>query len=244
MTIETTPDVVTWESTDIPYRYYCSRRRRTLGISVHRDLSVVVRAPCRTSREVIRAFVGEHAAWIIRTQKKIAQKPDSLPLIYRNGEIHRYGGRPYHLEVRQGHTDSVACVTDRLVVTMQREPSEESTKKLLHAWYRARADILFNDRLLVCHQRAASEGIPLPTLTIRKMRSRWGSYSFRGRVTLNLWLILAPVECLDYVILHELCHYKVRRHGPQFWRLLTRLVPDCRLRRKELDAYVAGLNVI
>ena len=239
--IKTTPDAVTWESTEIPYEYYCSAKRRTLALAVRPDLSIIVRAPSRTSRDTIRAFVRMHAVWIVRTRGRIARKRTALPA-YTDGEIHHYAGRHYRLEIRQGRKESVACIADHIVVTVKEEPSEGRTRKLLEVWYRSRAEILFNDRLQICHQRAEAEGIPLPSMTIRKMRSRWGTYSGKGQVSLNLWLILVPVECLDYVIYHELCHHKVRNHGPLFWELLNRLMPTCKERRRQLGEYASALR--
>jgi len=131
-----------------------------------------------------------------------------------------------------------------VVVTTRIEPTEERTKKLLDAWYRSRADMFFHERLAACRHWAAQEGIPMPDLRIRKMRTRWGSFSLKGGMTLNLLLIMVPVECLDYVILHELCHYKVGRHGPRFWRLLKRVMPDCEERKKELNTYAGSLHVL
>jgi hypothetical protein len=69
------------------------------------------------------------------------------------------------------------------------------------------------------------------------MSSRWGSYSSAGRITLNLALIKVPKECIDYVIVHELCHHKVKHHGPKFWKLLHRLMPDFEERRKKLNLF-------
>ena len=146
-------------------------------------------------------------------------------------------------EVKQGQKDCVTCLAGRLLVTTRHEPTEEKARKLLDGWYRARAEVLFPDRLSVCQERAAGEGIPLPGLRIRKMRSRWGSFSSKGGVTLNLLLIMAPVECLDYVILHELCHFKVRRHGPRFWGLVRRLMPEYEERRRELSTYAINLRL-
>jgi predicted metal-dependent hydrolase len=69
------------------------------------------------------------------------------------------------------------------------------------------------------------------------MGRRWGSLSSTGRITLNLLLIAAPKECIDYVILHELCHFKVKHHGPRFWKLMERWVPDFEERRRKLNAF-------
>lgn len=242
--IKTLPDSVTWESLEISYRYYCSRRRRTLAISVYPDRSVLVRAPFGTSRENVRRFVIGRAGWIVRARQRLEQYAPAQPILYRSGESHHYVGKQYRLEVQQGKKDCVTCLAGRLLVTTRQSPTEEKTKKLLDVWYRARADILFHDRLAVCRQWAAREGIPLPDLKIRRMRTRWGSFSSRqGAITLNLSLIMVPVESLDYVILHELCHYKVGHHGRQFWGLLTRLLPDCKERRKALNAYAANLRL-
>jgi hypothetical protein len=82
------------------------------------------------------------------------------------------------------------------------------------------------------------EGIPLPPITIRPMKTRWGSYSYRTRrITLNLNLVKTPPACLDYVIVHELCHIKVRHHGPDFWRLVSRYLPDYLSERGQLKQY-------
>ncbi len=237
------PDSVTWESLEISYRYYCSRRRRTFGISVYPDLSVLVRAPFGTSREAVRQFVFSRAGWIVRAQRKLDRYIPLQPLLYRSGETHHYIGRQYQLEVREGRSDYVTCLSGRVVVTMRLEPTAERTKKLLDAWYRSRAVIVFHERLAVCQRSAAQEGIPMPALRIREMRTRWGSFSSKGGITLNLLLIMMPVECLDYVIFHELCHYKVGRHGPRFWGLLKRLMPDCEERKKELNAYAGSLRL-
>ena len=82
------------------------------------------------------------------------------------------------------------------------------------------------------------EGIPLPKFRIRQMKSRWGSCSPTGWITLNLLLIKTPQECIDYVIVHELCHLKVRGHGPRFWSLVEKFMADYKERRKELKKYL------
>jgi len=106
---------------------------------------------------------------------------------------------------------------------------------MLDQWYLNRAEHIIRERLAHCHRRAHSEGIPHPPVTIRKMRARWGSCSEQGRLTLNLELIKAPKDCIDYVIMHELCHLKEHHHGRRFWRLLKKLMPDYEKRRQRLN---------
>ena len=233
---ESLPDLVTWHASDIPYRY-CRSRRRTLCITIHPDLSVLVRAPMRANPGEIREFVLTHARWMLKTRQRLESRSAEMPPAphYENGEAHPYLGRTYPLEVQPGHKASATFRADHIHITTKGKGTTENVMKLLDRWYRAQAEIVFHERLAACLRRMP-EDIPLPPLRIRSMKTRWGSFSSRGRITLNLSLITVPVDCLDYVILHELCHYRLRRHGPRFWKLLQSILPDCRERRKELNS--------
>jgi predicted metal-dependent hydrolase len=233
--METFPDRVSWGTEEIPYRY-CFAQRKTLGISVHPDTSVTVKAPLGSSLETIQQFVLKRAGWISRSRRDFEQYlPTQPPRRYISGESHRYLGRQYRLKVEQGDVRSVKCLRGYLWVTSTTEPTPGQTEELLESWYRDHAQVIFSERLKVCHRRTVQEGIPFPDLIIRKMSNRWGSFSAAGRITLNLELIKAPKECIDYVILHELCHFRVKHHGPTFWKLMERLLPDYDERRTKLN---------
>ncbi len=75
-----------------------------------------------------------------------------------------------------------------------------------------------------------------PPLILRRLKTRWGSCSKAGRILLNTELVQAPVECIDYVIVHELCHLKVPDHSPAFHRLLNACMPDWQRRKERLEA--------
>jgi hypothetical protein len=192
--------------------------------------------------EAIREFVLEHAPWILRTWKKFELRRASLPPPprYTSGEMHPYLGQVYPVEVESGRKASVMFLSDRIRITTKGEPTAENVRKLLDRFYRGQAKIVFRERLGVCHQKVPKD-IPLPPLRIRPMKTRWGTFSSWVRVTLNLWLVTMSVEHLDYVILHELCHFKTRRHGPRFWNLLERMLPDCKRLRRELNTGAASL---
>ena len=230
-------DSITWGTVEIPYHYSHSRRK-TVGITVHPDLSVTVRAPHGTSLETIRDFVHRRGSWISKAWRDFEQfLPKQPERRYIAGETHRYLGRQYRLKIETSETESVKCLRGYLWVKTKGEITPERTKELLENWYRQHAKVVFQERLAICLQRVHREGIPSPGLLIRKMTSRWGSYSSAGRITLNLALIKVPKVCIDYVVVHELCHHKVKHHGPKFWKLLHRLMPDFEERRKKLNLF-------
>lgn len=230
-------DVVRWGRVEIPFSYKHSARK-TLAISVHPDLTVEVLAPLDTSVDVIRERVIKRGAWIRKAWREFElYLPKQPARRYVNGETHRYLGRQYRLRAEKGEADSVKCLHGYLHVTSQTEPNPQQAKQLLEEWYRKHAHRVFRARLVECCKRASVEGINEPPLVMKRMRSRWGSCSSKGRISLNLELIKASKECIDYVITHELCHLKIPSHGPKFWRLLKKLMPDYKERKKKLNQF-------
>ncbi|MHB8765886.1 MAG: M48 family metallopeptidase [Deferrisomatales bacterium] len=230
-------DVVRWGRVEIPYTVQRTKRK-SLAISVHPDLAVTVRAPEDTPPEAIRERVRQRGAWIQKAWREFElYLPKQPPRRYVSGETHRYLGRQYRLRTEQGEEESVKCLRGYLRVTTRGEPSPEKTRRLLEEWYREHARRVFRERLEACSQRASVEGIQQPPLAIRKMPTRWGSCSNAGRINLNLELIKASKDCIDYVITHELCHLKERHHGPRFWRLMAKLMPDYEARREKLNRF-------
>lgn len=234
---EWTQDVAHWGGVRIEYSYRHTSRR-TLAISVHPDLSVSVRAPSGVAPDRIRRKIAEKGAWIEKSRRdRELYLPKLPPRRYVSGETHRYLGRQYRLRIVRGTEEMVKCLRGYIWVGIPGEEDPVKIKSLVDNWYLTRAAWVFKERQEVCSEKAARVGIAAPTPMIRKMVSRWGSCSPKGRITLNLALIRAPKECIDYVIFHELCHLKERHHGPRFWALLRRLVPEFDEIRRRLNQY-------
>lgn len=232
-------DSVRWGRTEIAYDVRFAARK-TLAITVHPDLRVSVVAPPGTDPDTVRAKVHKRGAWIRKQWHEFElYLPKQPPRRYVNGETHRYLGRQYRLRTEKGNEESVKCLRGYFRITTRQEPTPEIARRRLETWYRDRADAIFRDRLDVCHTRAEREGIPRPVLKIKRMQKRWGSCARQGVITLNLELIKMPKECIDYVIMHELCHLKEAHHGPRFWALLGRVMPDFGKRKKQLNVIAA-----
>lgn len=232
--------VLVYGERQIPYQLRFSDRKR-LRITVRPDLSVLADVPGRFSREEAQEAIRSKARWILRQIASFEEfHPLPMPHKYVSGETFVYLGRQYRLKVRKGPAKPAKLRGRYLHVTVPDKADTKAVRRALANWYRARAEDIFHRYLASCMQVAGRHGITEPTLTIRDMRTRWGSCSSAGRVTLNLKLIYAPVHCIEYVIMHELCHLVHHDHSPRFYRLLTRCMPDWKKRRELLKHVVVA----
>ena len=214
--------------------------RRTLALQVHPDGRLVVRAPRRCPLTEIDRFVGSRVDWIARKRSEFAARVRPQPA-YSHGAEHPYLGGVFRLALSEGRPRGVALAGQRLEVRVADPADEALVRRALVGWYRQQAGGLFPERIAHWHGRMTHLDIPLPTLRVRAMRSRWGSCSNRGNVNLNLWLIKLPVDCIDYVVVHELCHLREFHHGPAFYALMDQVLPDWRETRARLRELGQGL---
>jgi len=221
----------------IPYSVRRTERKRgVIAIHVESDGRVLIDAPIGVPADAIREAIAERARWVwTHWHTATARHRSVLPREYVSGETQWYLGRRYVLKVvtRSTSEEKVALQRGRLVVSARRE-SATHVRQLVNAWYERRAKEVFARRLqnLVSQLRSVKEE---PALRIRMMRKRWGSCSPLGTLTLNPMLVKAPSQCIDYVLLHELCHLKVGGHGPAFYRLLERHMPQWQQAKDWLD---------
>ena len=216
--------------------------RKTLAIHVHPDLRVTVVAPMNTTETAVSAKVRKRAAWILRQQRELElYLPHIPPRQYVSGETHRYLGRQYRLKVNEWAASSVKLTRGFLTAVLPNKTDTVQVKVLVDGWYRTQAKRVLPERLAVMLPRFARVGLQKePQLSIRMMKSRWGSCTDAGVITLNLKLMQVPKPYIDYVIVHELCHLVEHNHGRRFYRLLDRMMPDWRTQRERLNACKVG----
>jgi hypothetical protein len=215
--------------------------RKTLEIAVEPDLTVSVAAPMNASSETIRARVRKRAAWILAQRRFFVQfAPRSPEKRYLSGETHLYLGRQYRLKVVKSEFPSTRLFHGRIIVQTRRPENRIETKRLLDQWYADKARAKFIERIEACLQRFPRPASVIPSrLTIRCMRKRWGSMSDGKRLLLNVRLIQAPVDTIDYVITHELCHVLQPSHSPAFFRMIGRIMYDWQRRKVRLEQFLA-----
>lgn len=211
-----------------------SRVKGKILIKVNRDLRVVASAPKYISNKGVIEAVKESLDWIQKQQKKISEQgPEQIPKQFCDGELHPYMGIDYPIRIIQSSKNKVAF-TDNTIEIQSKHTDIDKTQSLLDAWYKTEAKSIFDARITLLLTKTYWVARQ-PTVSIRTMKSCWGSCSASGSIRLNSQLIKTPLACIDYVILHELCHIAEMNHSQRFYRLLDQVMPQWREVKKELD---------
>jgi len=210
-------------------------KRKTLAIEVHPDLMVKVIAPFDASIESIDEKVVKRGSWIER-QKKYFESflPRTPKREYVSGETHLYLGKRYLLKVKKGDRNSVKLKEGCLMVFIK-EGSKIEARHLLASWYKEHAEGTLQKHFTKNLELFEKHAIVQPEMNIKRMKKRWGSYTASGKIILNPELIKAPVRCIDYVIIHELCHSIEPLHNKTFYDLLENLIPDWKRWKDRLE---------
>lgn len=224
----------------IPFELRFSERK-TLGIEVYPDLSVVAVAPSGADTATIDEKVLKRAAWILKQQNDFeAFLPIQPAHTYTSGESFRYLGRQYKLRIFKAKNQLVRMQRGQIQVCLPDRTDAATVKTMLDAWFRHRAELVIAELWPKCVSKVERHGIEAKTYQLRKMKTRWGSCGKNGAILLNPELISAPKQCIEYLIIHELCHLKHYNHGAEFFELLSVLVPDWEALRTKLNASIRG----
>lgn len=211
-------------------------------ILVHPDCRVVVSAPLEAGDDVVLAAVRKRGRWIYEQLRDFREQLEHVTSRqYISGESHYYLGKQYLLKVIEAPDamQGVKLLRGKLEVSV-RQRSAEKVRELLADWYKARAKEVFARRLNALLDQAIWV-TGRPPLRILTMQTQWGSCSPHGRITLNPHLVKASRECIDYVILHELCHIAEHNHSEQFYRLMSQVMPGWEKTKERLDGMAARL---
>lgn len=210
--------------------------RKTMSITVNPQGEVVVRVPNCADMQQVTERVSKRGGWISYHQAHAERwRPRTPPRTYELGETHLFLGRQYRLSAEIGLAQSVSTSGDRIVLTMHRPSRIEERKALLTGWYLAEARGIIGKRLEKVFEPFAILGHTLPRLIVRDLTHRWGSLTSRGNLVVSRHIIRAPRQCIDYVLVHELCHLQHQNHGAEFWSLLDRMMPDHVKRKTKLE---------
>ena len=207
-----------------------------IRIHVYPDGSVEIESPPGKSRTEIQQAAQKRARWVFdHRNAAFLAKQMALPREYVSGECHFYLGRRHKLIVREekGTPSSVRLLRGRLEVIAP-VADRSAIRRRLQEWYRERAEDYLGRKLSEWSMILPWVDAP-PELRLVAMSTQWGSCSPQGAIFLNPALIHAPRHCIDYVVLHELCHLAEHNHSKRFYAMLDRQMPGWERAKSELD---------
>lgn len=213
--------------------------RRVLRIEVKPSGLVVVFAPSGEGLSEIRERVKRKSPWIFREIDRIANRASITPeRRFVSGETHLLLGRQYRLAIEESEQPQVCVEGDRMKI-FARDPDDQAhCRRLVTAFYTITARRVFNERLNAVIPPFIRKGIRKPSLMIRRMSKRWGSFTPRGWIVLNVDLVRVSPTLIDYVICHELAHAFYPDHGREWRNLFDSVMPDWEDRKSRLEAYL------
>jgi predicted metal-dependent hydrolase len=205
-------------------------KRKTLAILVKHDGSVIVRAPMKTPEKAIWEFVEQHRAWIEKKKTEVLSADVVLPKQYEPGETFLFLGESYPLDiVKHQRQPLVFDGTFKLS-----EAASARAEKVFEHWYRQQARRIIQER---AEFYAKQYGFQYQGIKITSARTRWGSCSRNGSLNFSWRLIMAPLEQVDYVVVHELAHTVHHNHSKRFWKKVETVLPDYKERQKWLKKH-------
>ncbi|AWR85452.1 M48 family metallopeptidase [Meiothermus taiwanensis] len=263
---ETEKATLHYQNIAIRYTIRRSARRRTVGITIDPQ-GVRVAAPERMPLEQVVALVDTKARWIAEKYVEFRNRLGPRKR-FVSGEEFLYLGRRVSLQVQTGPSASgggrrdeqgfllppgpfdfdfpcrsrpktaVALKGNVLLVQAASSTHSQEVREMLEHWYRSRAEEIITRRV---QHYALQLGWPMPKVLIRNQKKRWGSCNAKGELRFNWRLVMLPLRVLDYVVVHEMAHLKVLNHGPRFWALVERIMPDYKARHQALHELGLGL---
>jgi predicted metal-dependent hydrolase len=235
---------------------------------VTRDNQVRITVPSFLSQKKIQEIIENKSDWIAKQiQKNAARKSKQ----FISGEKFLYLGKEYELAVTNSNRGSVSLFEKNLSIAViapqglsrshkeinegiARSPEGDAAtsardcfaslamtaKVMLEDWYINEAEKIFSERVVLYEKLM---GVRAVSVKIKASSSRWGSCSSTGRLILNWKIIMAPLEIVDYVIVHELAHLLHLNHSARFWSVVSRILPNYKAHRRWLAKHGDGLTI-
>jgi predicted metal-dependent hydrolase len=211
-------------------------KRRTIALIIERDGSFTVRAPMRAPNVAIETFVQQKADWITRTREKMKLIVPTAGKQYIDGEKFLLLGSSFDLNLvglqkHSLHFDSGFTL---------RSAAQLKGEQVFTRWYKERALEIISERV---KQYSQQYNFTPKQVKISSAKTRWGSCSSSGTVNFTWRLVMAPLDVIDYVVVHELVHLRVKDHSSKFWKAVEAIYPEYKKQRKWLRENGEKLNL-
>ncbi len=204
------------------------------------DGEVRVAAPLNMNDESIRLAVITRLQWIRKQQKNFMRQEREEIRSMEQGESHFFEGRRYRLEIIEKDAPPTVSIKNKSRLTLSIRPGSSPQKRMeiLEEWYRHQLKGHVTQLIV---KWEAIIGVKVESWTIKKMKEKWGSCNPKdARISINLEMAKKPLDCLEYVVVHEITHLRERLHNEQFMSLMDLYLPDWRHIKEKLNSLPLG----
>lgn len=207
-------------------------------ITVRPDKSVLVKAPLKSKFDEVEKKVQMRGHWVLKQINYFDKfHPIQPERQYVGGETHYYLGRQYRLRIRKKKDESIKLVGKFFIANTLKLNDREHIKFLMMEWYADHASMLLDYKASLYAKKILGADYGRVEIKYKYLKRRWGSYDPKNAITFNIELIKTPIQCIDYVIIHELCHLVHPNHDKAFYRLMQNIIPDWRNRKEKLELF-------
>ncbi|MBQ1307470.1 MAG: M48 family metallopeptidase [Erysipelotrichaceae bacterium] len=207
------------------------KRIKNMYLRVNGD-KLMVSAPYLMPEWRIYRFLEEKRDWIYKAYEKSSQK-QKRSLIYREGDVFYLYGKPFKL-IRINGKKNVEIDDDTIVLTYKEDSTEDIRflYKYLDKYLLKQAEVFFNQYQYILEDYGYHQ---IPEISCRVMSSKWGvCYTRKNKIVISSYLIHYPLDCLEYIVLHELTHFIIPNHSRRFYDIIERNMPEYKTSQKKL----------
>jgi len=199
-----------------------SIKPKSISIKISRN-HIKVTVPFWINNKKINELLIKKFNWI---KKQLHLQSNIYPLIkkkYLNGEIFKYLGQVYKLQINKGIKYSIKIENNLLIVVVKDIENTPKIKRMINKWFYQKSNSYFKENTFYYSKK---NNLNITSIKVREYKARWGSCSINGDISFNWRLIMAPPHIIEYVIIHELMHIKEHNHSSQFWDLVKSQYPN------------------
>ncbi len=211
-------------------------KRKTMSIQVYRDQRILIRAPLRCKESDILGFLDKNRNWVESKLHDSRKYPGLTESNYSDGGTLWLLGKPLPITVIQHDLNRIVHQGKQLMVYQTVVTDIKKTARMISKWKRDYAAGIFQNRLSSWYEKFPDD-LKEYKLRLRKMKRQWGNCNHLGVITINSQLVRYPLDCIDYVLVHELVHLKYLHHGKAFYQLLETVMPDWQKHKLNLSQF-------
>lgn len=201
------------------------------------DGRVRISAPTAASNEAISLFAISKIAWVKKQIQKFENQQRQSEREYISGESHYLWGRRYKLELKYTKTtNKVEIKSNKLILTVREHSTPKQRENIINEWYRAELKAKLP---ALIEKWEEIIGVKANAVGVKNMLTRWGTCNVKDkRIWINLQLAKKPLNCLEYIVVHELVHLLEKTHSPVFVEYMDKFLPDWRVIKDELNSFI------